>query len=47
VIALGEPRERVEIVPVKDDGNIHYYRDDQGTHYVPKRSIDDLLIYPQ
>lgn len=46
VIALGEPRERVEIVPVID-GNIKYYRDAIGTHYVPKRSAQELTIYPK
>lgn len=45
-IALGEPRERVEIVPVID-GNIKYYRDAAGTHYVPKRSASELTVYPK
>ena len=46
VIALGEVRERVEIVPVID-GNIKYYRDTAGTHYVPKRSVSELTVYPK
>jgi nitroreductase len=46
VVALGEPRERVEIVPVID-GNIKYYRDAAGTHYVPKRSAQELTIHPK
>ncbi len=46
VIALGEPRERVEIVPVID-GNIKYYRDAAGVHYVPKRSAQELTLYPK
>ena len=45
VIALGEPREEVRIVGVTD-GNIKYYRDAQGVHYVPKRSVRELTVYP-
>jgi nitroreductase len=43
VIALGEPREQVRIVPVSD-GNIKYYRDAEGVHYVPKRTVEELTI---
>lgn len=44
VLALGVPKEQVVIIGVKQDGDIKYYRDADGTHYVPKRSLDDLLI---
>ena len=44
VIALGEPREQVRIVPV-NDGNIKYYRDAEGVHYVPKRTAEELTVY--
>ncbi len=43
VIALGEPREQVKLVPVSD-GNIKYYRDEDGVHYVPKRTAAELTI---
>jgi nitroreductase len=43
VIALGEPREQVRIVPVSE-GNIKYYRDAEGVHYVPKRTVEELTI---
>ena len=43
VIALGEPREQVRIVPVSD-GNIKYYRDAEGVPYVPKRTVEELTI---
>ncbi len=45
VIALGEPLEQVRIVPVIDD-DIKYYRDENGIHYVPKRSREELTIMP-
>ncbi|MDR2937148.1 MAG: nitroreductase family protein [Rikenellaceae bacterium] len=43
VIALGVPKEEAAIVPLRD-GDIKYYRDEQSVHYVPKRSLDDILI---
>lgn len=43
VIALGEPCEQVRIVPVTD-GNIKYYRDENGVHYVPKRTPAELTV---
>jgi nitroreductase len=44
ILALGKPKEKVVIVPLGPDGDINYYRDDEGTHYVPKRALDDLII---
>ena len=46
VIALGEPREQVEIVPMVD-GDVKYYRDAAGVHYVPKRTAAELTIHPR
>ena len=44
VLALGKPKEKVVIEPVGPDGDIKYYRDDEGVHYVPKRALDELLV---
>jgi nitroreductase len=44
VVALGKPREKVVIEPVGASGDIRYWRDTEGTHHVPKRSLEDLII---
>ena len=43
IIALGKPDEKVVITDAAD-GSIAYYRDDNDTHYVPKRQLDELII---
>ena len=45
VIALGAPRETCVLEPLGDapDG-IRYWRDADGVHHVPKRSLEDVLI---
>lgn len=44
VLALGYAAETVRIVNVADDGDIRYYRDENSTQCVPKRSLSELLI---
>lgn len=43
MIALGRPKETVEIVDIKD-GDVKYYRDGKYKHIVPKRTTDELII---
>lgn len=44
VIALGKPKEIVVIEELPSDGRIEYWRDANGVHHVPKRSLDQLAI---
>lgn len=44
VLALGKPSEKVVIEPVEEDGDIQYWRDEDGVHHVPKRSLEELII---
>jgi hypothetical protein len=44
VIALGKPVEHVVVEEVAPAGSIKYYRDESGTHHVPKRRLEDVLL---
>lgn len=48
VLALGVPAEKVRVEPMPDDGSVKYWRDGSGTHHVPKRKLDELVVsrYP-
>ena len=43
VLALGKPVEKVVVEDAVDD-EVKYYRDSNGVHHVPKRSLDDLIL---
>jgi len=44
VLALGIPKETVRLEDAGPDGGIKYWRDEDGVHHVPKRSLDEIII---
>jgi len=45
VLALGKPNETVVTEPHVPGEDIRYYRDPDGVHHVPKRSLDELILH--
>ena len=43
VIAIGKGAERIYLLPVREGASLDYYRRD-GVHFVPKLTLDDILI---
>jgi hypothetical protein len=43
VLAIGKSAENIRLVDTPKGGDCNYYREN-GVHYVPKLSIDDLII---
>ncbi len=44
VLAIGKPIEEVKLVDLPESGSTAYYRDENGVHYVPKRSVEDMIF---
>lgn len=43
VLALGKPKE-VVVVDDMTNGEYKYWREEDGTHHVPKRKLDELIL---
>ena len=43
VIALGVPDQVVGLTEVGKDNSIKYYEDDNEVHWIPKRSLDEII----
>jgi nitroreductase len=44
VVALGKPKEKVVLEDLPPGGDHRYHRDADGTHYVPKRRLEDIIV---
>ena len=44
VLAIGKPKETIVLDTVGPAGDIRYWRDEQGVHHVPKRSLDEIIL---
>ena len=44
ILAIGKGKEKIELKPIGEGDDKAYYRDENGTQYVPKIRIADLLI---
>lgn len=44
VIALGKPDEKIVLTDADEGSDINYYRDENDVHYVPKRTLKELII---
>lgn len=44
VLAIGKPKEQIVVDTVGPDGSIKYWRESNGVHHVPKRSLSELIL---
>lgn len=44
IIAIGVPLEFPVLCSVDENGSIKYYRDERDKHFVPKRSLEEVLL---
>ena len=43
VVALGKPAENVILEDIKNN-DVKYWRDSEGNHHVPKRTLNDIIL---
>jgi nitroreductase len=44
IIAIGKPQESIVLLDAPLGSNLNYFRDEQDVHYVPKRTLSEILI---
>lgn len=45
VVAIGKADETIVLTDVGEDGKTAYYRDQEDIHYVPKRCLEDVVMF--
>lgn len=44
VLALGKPAETIVLEDLEPEGDIRYWRNENGVHHVPKRKLKELIV---
>ena len=44
IVALGKPDENIVLTEIDTGESVKYYRDENDTHYVPKRKLKDIVL---
>ena len=44
IVAFGKPDEKIVLTEADAGESLKYYRDEQDTHYVPKRKLEDIVL---
>ena len=44
IVAFGKPDETIVLTEAKPGDPLHYYRDENDVHYVPKRRLEDIVL---
>ena len=44
ILAFGMPKEIRHIAPMPADGSTKYWRNEKNEHFVPKRTLEDILL---
>jgi len=47
VIAVGKPAEKIVLTDASKGESVKYYRDNNDVHYVPKRKLEDIVVFPK
>ncbi len=44
VLALGKPKEKIQLYDVDDNADIKYWRNKEKIHFVPKRKLKNIIL---
>lgn len=47
IVAIGKPAETIVLKEIEEGEPTPYYRDENDVHYVPKRKLEDIVLWAQ